>query len=1100
MGNLAARAELRDVPEMSKQFDKLVALLKELFQLDQPELDFGLYRIMHARSAEVTQFLERDLLPQVKDAFAVYKTADKVEIEKELAKVVAGIEAAGMDPEHSPKVKQLRATLKNDAVDLNALESEVYDHLFGFFRRYYSEGDFLAKRVYKPGVYAVPYEGEEVTLHWANKDQYYIKTSEYLVDYAFRLRPDDEELPMRVHFRLAVVAEGEHGNVKAAEGKDRVFILGAPGESGRDFIAEEDGDQGKELILRFEYRPATIGDWSEDARQSKSKPPAQKDLSALAAKRILAVTGDSLARWIAELGKPHVTVSGEKADYSRLEAHLRRYTARNTFDYFIHKDLGAFLRRELDFYIKNEVMHLDDVENESAPRVEQYLSKIKVIRRIAGKIIDFLAQLEDFQKKLWLKKRFVVETQYCITLDRIPAEFYPEIAANEAQRDEWVRLFAIDELKGDLTTPGYTVPLSPGFLKAHPTLVIDTRHFPSAFVERLIDNTTSLTEIAGMLVESENEAALRLMRPSISPEVQCIYIDPPFNTGDDGFLFKDNYQHSSWCCLLFERLQEARRLLASDGCIAISIDQEELGNLQRMCDDIFGRENRLPMITVKRGSVTGHKVINPGVVNISEYVLMYAKNRALWDGNEVYAERARDKRYSTVILNREKHHSEWRFGSLLEAVASAHGVQKNQLRAHFGDNLEKAVVAFVTENADSVVQAVTVNRSGVGADFLRAVDESERQRGTVTLYRRQAHPDVYLLDGKKLIFYSDKLREVGGLKVTTERASDIWLDVLPNDLHNEGGVDLPKGKKPEALVARLYEMGSGLGDLTLDFFAGSGTAPAAAHKLGRRWIGVEAADYFDDKPLRRMKNVLFGEQRGISQKCSWKGGGAFKYFRLESYEDALNNLEIRRTETQRTLLDSVDARGADGLKEQYLLRYMLDVETRGSQSLLNVSAFNNPTAYKLKVKRPGSDESREVNVDLLETFNWLIGLTVRHVATPQTFSAAFERDSENRLRLKGRLKQEACGPWWFRTVIGITNEDRKTLVIWRRLTGNPEEDNLVLDDWFTKQGYSSKDSEFDLIYVNGGNNLENLKAADDTWKVRLIEDDFHRLMFETEGV
>ena len=106
-------------------------------------------------------------------------------------------------------------------------------------------------------------------------------------------------------------------------------------------------------------------------------------------------------------------------------------------------------------------MHLDDVENETAPRVEQYLSKIKVIRKIAGKIIDFLAQLEDFQKKLWLKKKFVVETQYCITLGCIPEEFYPEIAANEAQREEWVRLFAIDEIKGDLATPGYSKTLTP---------------------------------------------------------------------------------------------------------------------------------------------------------------------------------------------------------------------------------------------------------------------------------------------------------------------------------------------------------------------------------------------------------------------------------------------------------------------------------------------------------------------------------------------------------------------------------------------------------------------------------------------------------------
>ena len=224
-----------------------------------------------------------------------------------------------------------------------------------------------------------------------------------------------------------------------------------------------------------------------------------------------------------------------------------------------------------------------------------------------------------------------------------------------------------------------------------------------------------------------------------------------------------------------------------------------------------------------------------------------------------------------------------------------------------------------------------------------------------------------------------------------------------------------------------------------------------------------------------------------------------KILRLESYEDALNNIETRRTSGQQTLLDAAEAQGTDKLKEQYLLHYMLDVETLGSQSLLNVQAFDDPSAYKLKVKRPGSDESRLVNVDLVETFNWLIGLTVKHLAAPKAFSAAFERDGEKRLRLKGRLKQESEGPYWFRTVTGSAPDGRKTLVIWRKLTGDAEKNNLVLDEWFTKQGYSAKDSEFDVIYVNGGNNLENLKGPDETWKVRLIEKNFHRLMFDTEG-
>ena len=156
---------------MSQKYEKLKTLLMELFQLDRPDLDFGLFRVMHAKSAEVLQFLDKDLLPQVKDAFALYRSADKAQLEKELSKVITGVEAGGINPDDSPTVRNLRARLKKDAVDVSALESEVYDHLFSFFRRYYSEGDFLAKRVYKPGVYAIPYEGEEVTLHWANKDR-----------------------------------------------------------------------------------------------------------------------------------------------------------------------------------------------------------------------------------------------------------------------------------------------------------------------------------------------------------------------------------------------------------------------------------------------------------------------------------------------------------------------------------------------------------------------------------------------------------------------------------------------------------------------------------------------------------------------------------------------------------------------------------------------------------------------------------------------------------------------------------------------------------------------------------------------------------------
>ena len=230
---------------------------------------------------------------------------------------------------------------------------------------------FLAKRVYKPGVYAIPYEGEEIALHWANKDQYYIKTCEYLRDYAFRLRPEDKVNPMRVHFRIVDGTEGEHSNVKATNGENRVFVLAEPKESDHDFIAEKSsGGQNPELVISFNYRPSTLSDWSAEGLVGTRKPPTQKDLIDMAVKRVLEVTG--LASWIKELGKAtcdgewrgRLTTVGLKLTYGDI---LRR----NTFDFFIHKDLGNFLRRELDFYIKNEVMHLDDVENESILRCRE---------------------------------------------------------------------------------------------------------------------------------------------------------------------------------------------------------------------------------------------------------------------------------------------------------------------------------------------------------------------------------------------------------------------------------------------------------------------------------------------------------------------------------------------------------------------------------------------------------------------------------------------------------------------------------------------------------------------------------------------------------
>ncbi len=186
----------------------------------------------------------------------------------------------------------------------------------------------------------------------------------------------------------------------------------------------------------------------------------------------------------------------------------------------------------------------------------------------------------------------------------------------------------------------------------------------------------------------------------------------------------------------------------------------------------------------------------------------------------------------------------------------------------------------------------------------------------------------------------------------------------------------------------------------------------------------------------------------------------FKYLHLESYEDALNNLLLKRTDGQQALLD-----GLPEVREERMLSHMLCVESRGNASLLDVDAFDDPYAYKMKIAR--GDETKTVNVDLVETFNCLIGLTVSHIDP-----------------IRG-----------VRVISGTSPDAQRVLVLWRKVA---EMDNHALDEWFRRQGYNSRDMEYDLIYVNGDNNLENLRRANHTWKVRLIEEDFHRVMFDVE--
>jgi adenine-specific DNA-methyltransferase len=995
--------------------DKLKNLLAELFMLDQADLDFGIYRVMNTKRAEITRFLEADLLPQVRGELAKIQTGDRASVETELHKALQNAQALGMNPadcERIEKVKTLRAQLAA-TVDVTALENEVLSDLANFFRRYYSEGDFLALRRYKAGVYAIPYEGEEVKLHWANADQYYIKTSEYLRDYTFNL-PDGK----RVHFKL-IEADTEADNKKAVAGQERRFILCDP-----DPLLVTDG----ELIIRFEYRPET-----EKRKQS--------ELNALAAQIVLNVPGH--AGWKAALAQRAPTE--KNSNRTILERHLADYTARNTFDYFIHKDIGGFLRRELDFFIKNEIMHLDDIESEAAPRVEQYLAKIKAIRAIARKIIVFLEQLENFQKKLWLKKKFVVETNWCVTLDRVAESLYPEILANDAQRAEWVRLFAIDEIQADLAKPGYSVPLTLDFLRANSFLVLDTKFFPAYFTDKaladhkILDGAATLDEATdGLLVHSENFQALNLLQARFHRGVKSIYIDPPYNTGNDGFVYKDNYQHSSWLSMMDDRLSVSASLLETNSTIFSSIDEVEAHRLKFKMLQCFGESSSVADIVWQKRYAPD---IRTAISDAYEYILAFATDTEAFRDtrNKLPLTEAQTKQFKNPDQDSR--------GPWKAADFTAQGYRPNQM------------YSIKVPSGRSVTPP---------AGRCWAVTES--------VYFQYVKDDVmfYGSDGDGVPAVKRFLSDMDGMVPWTWWAhQDVGhsQDGLKAIMQLFGREEAFLTAKPPSLIERIARIATDIRGTMLDFFAGSGTTGHAIINLNRedgghrKYILVEMGEHFETVLKPRIQKVIYSKDWKDGKPVSREGSShLFKYLRLESYEDALNNLELRRKPDQDELL-----RENAPLREDYLLRYQLDVETRESASLLDIAQFANPFAYQLKIATGSVGETRPVNVDLVETFNYLLGLRVGHLDT-----------------IRG-----------FRIVTGLSPAGEKVLIIWRNTA---EKSNADLDAFFQKQGYNTKDMEFAFIYVNGDNNLENLKRGDETWKVRRTEDEFKRLMFDVQVV
>jgi adenine-specific DNA-methyltransferase len=387
-------------------------------------------------------------------------------------------------------------------------------------------------------------------------------------------------------------------------------------------------------------------------------------------------------------------------------------------------------------------------------------------------------------------------------------------------------------------------------------------------------------ESKNILINGDNLLALKALEQDYAGKVKCIYIDPPYNTGSAFEHYDDGVEHSQWLNLMKPRLTILRNLLTEDGSIFVSIDNNEMAYLQVLMDEVFQRKNRKNIIIIKRGSVTGAKVINPGLVNISEFILVYTKNTSRWNPNRLSRKKDRDERYGTFIENFEDDFSIWRFIPLLQAFALEIGIKSTLLKKHFGENYNNAIDEFVYKHAHRIMQMATLDEKSISKQALELKKLSEAERGKTFLMEREGKKPYYIHNGKLILFVKDRLSLIDGELSFSEPLTDIWDDVLPNDLHNEGGVDFRKGKKPEKLIQRIFLLATNENDIVLDSFLGSGSTAAVATKMNRKWVGIELGEHAVTHCVPRLISVINGEQRGISKAVGWEGGGGFKFYNL----------------------------------------------------------------------------------------------------------------------------------------------------------------------------------------------------------------------------
>lgn len=419
-----------------------------------------------------------------------------------------------------------------------------------------------------------------------------------------------------------------------------------------------------------------------------------------------------------------------------------------------------------------------------------------------------------------------------------------------------------------------------------------------------------------LIIKGNNLLALSSLVERFEGQIKCIYVDPPYyfraTKDEDTFAYNSNFKKSTWLTFMENRLKLAKRLLSPDGAIFVQISDDGVAELHLLMKEVFGEENFLNKITVRTKSPSGFASVNAGVFETAEYILAFGKDKRRWTFNTQYVETGWDDNYKLVVVNKDDPVDEWVVSNIYDVLAGENNFPSvSVMRNKMGKSVvEEMAAEYALANADSVFQSTAIGNNA-GNKVVAAREESRKNPDKVFSVEREGQYTVYVRNGREMAFYSKKIRNINGVDVPSMAVTNIWTDTPYEGIASEGGVKLKGGKKPEKLLQRIIALNTNEGDIVLDYHLGSGTTAAVAHKMGRRYIGVEQLDYGPQGAVKRLKGVIDGDKTGVSKSLSWQGGGSFVYVELaQQGETLMTSLEAAaNSHDVEAVLNSATERG-----------------------------------------------------------------------------------------------------------------------------------------------------------------------------------------------